>query len=83
MTKTVQCPHLKSAPRKRQNRESTMKRENFGFSGSVAVVGLVYLLALTFAPSPGLSAPAKRQDVVINAEIHHNAKSAALRDDVT
>ena len=37
-----------------------MKSEKYGLPGSVAIVGLVYLLALAFAPSPGLSAPGQQ-----------------------
>ena len=34
-----------------------MKREKFGFAGSVTVIGAIYLVALALAPTPGLSNP--------------------------
>ena len=34
-----------------------MKSTKLGLPGSVAVIGLVYFLALALAPKPGLSAP--------------------------
>ena len=34
-----------------------MKAEKFGLPGSVIVVGLIYLMALAFAPTSALSAP--------------------------
>jgi len=35
-----------------------MKTANLGLPGSVTVIGMVYVIALAFAPMPGAAAPA-------------------------
>ena len=47
-----------------------MKTSKFGLPGSVTVIGLVYLLALALAPTPGISAPGGQTGTGLSTRIH-------------
>ena len=55
-----------------------MKAEKFGLPGSASIVGLVYLLALAFAPAASRSAPSGQTAPDAPAAVPGNGVSSAV-----